>query len=119
MSDTTSFKNTLREALNYVKETIDADLAMKNIPIDDNCKREISKIYSMKFIGHLELWNVLVARGIGHKETLMRKSALQSLCLELFPHKIPENSLPGARDFSKLVYSKSITYDEITNALDL
>ena len=82
MSDTTSFKNDLNGALYYIKETIDADLAMKNILIDDNCKREIRKIYSMKFLEHLGLWNILVARGIGTKETQIRRSELQSLCLE-------------------------------------
>jgi len=76
MSDTTSFKNNLRGALHYVKEAIDADLVMKNIPIDDNCKKEIRKIYSMTFLEHSGLWNILVARGIGHKETLIRKEIL-------------------------------------------
>ena len=79
MSGTTSFKNSLLGALSKVKEVIDADLVMENIPIDDNCKKEIRKVYSMKFLEHLGLWNILVARGIGIKETQIRKCALQSL----------------------------------------
>jgi hypothetical protein len=67
MNESTSFKNTLRGALDYVKEVIDADLAMKNNPTDDNCDKEIRKIYSMKFPEHLGMWNILAARGIGTK----------------------------------------------------
>ena len=85
MNESTSFKNTLRGALDYVKEVIDADLAMKNNPTDDNCDKEIRKIYSMKFPEHLGMWNILAARGIGTKETQIRKCALQSLPSWIFP----------------------------------
>jgi len=113
-----NFKNNLQVALNFVKDVIDENLREENHSSDQRCEKEILKIYSNKFSDNLDLWNILLEKGIGKSESTIRKSVLLSLQLQFFPHKIPKASTL-ARDQSKLVYSKFITYDEITNALGL
>jgi len=62
-----NFKNNLQVALNFVKDVIDENLREENHSSDQGCEKEILKIYSNKFSDNLDLWNILLEKGIGKK----------------------------------------------------